>query len=67
MGGAFSTYGGEERCTQGFGGANLRERVHLGDPVVDGRIILKWIIRKWDVWVLTGSSWLMIGIGGGLL
>jgi hypothetical protein len=22
---------------------------HLGDPGVDGRIILIWIIRKWDV------------------
>jgi hypothetical protein len=23
----------------------------LGDPDVDGRIILKWIFRKWDVGV----------------
>jgi hypothetical protein len=22
---------------------------HLGDPCVDGRIILRWISRKWDV------------------
>jgi len=29
----------------------------LGDPGVDGRIILRWIFRKWDVWGLwTGSS-----------
>jgi len=30
-----------ERCIQGFGGENLRERDHLGDPGVDGRIILR--------------------------
>jgi hypothetical protein len=26
----------------------LREREHLEDPSVDGRIILRWIFRKWD-------------------
>ena len=29
---------------------------HLGDPGVDGRIILRWIFRTWDVGVSTGSS-----------
>ena len=29
---------------------------HNGDPDVDGRIILKWIFRKWGVGVWTGSS-----------
>jgi len=48
MGRACSTYGEEERCIQGFGGGNLRERDHLGDPGVDGRIILKWIFKTWE-------------------
>jgi len=43
-------HGGEERCIQGFGG----ERDHLVDPRVDGRIILKWIFRKWD----GGMGWI---------
>jgi hypothetical protein len=31
-----------------FGGGNLMERDQWGDPNVDGRIILKRIVRKWD-------------------
>jgi len=30
----------------GFWWVNLRERDHLRDPDVDGRIILRWIFRK---------------------
>ena len=64
---ACSAYGGEERRVQGFGGGNLRERDHLGDPGIDGRIILRWIFREWDVGVWTGSSWLRIGASDGHL
>jgi len=46
---------------------NLRERHHLGDPGIDGRILLRWNYRKWDVGVRTGLSWLRIGTGGGHL
>ena len=29
-------------------GGNMRDRDHLEDPGTDGRIILRWIFRKWD-------------------
>ena len=48
-------------------GGNLRERDHLGEPDLDWRIILRWIFRKWDLGIWTGSSWLRIGTGGGQL
>jgi hypothetical protein len=35
-----------EACT-GFWWGDLRERDHGGDPGVDGRIILRWIFRKY--------------------
>jgi len=38
--------------------------IYWGDPGKDGRIILRWIFRKWDVGVWTGSRWLWIGTGG---
>ena len=28
---------------------NLMVRDHLGDPGVDGRILLRWILKMWDV------------------
>jgi len=40
-------WGRGEGCT-GFWWGNLRERDHWGDPDVDGRIILRWIFRKWE-------------------
>jgi len=55
---------GERRGVYGIWVEKLEERVHLEDPGVDGRIIIRWIFRKWDVGVWTGSSWLRIGTGG---
>jgi hypothetical protein len=40
---------------------------HLDDPDVNGRIILRWIFRKWFVRVWTGSIWLRIRTSGGPL
>ena len=50
----------------GFWWGNLRERDDLDDPGVDGGIILRWILRKWDGggrW--TSLIWLRIETGGG--
>jgi len=59
-------YGGGKAYT-GFWWGNMTERDHMGHPGVDGRIILRWIFRKWDVGMCTGSNWLRIGTGGGHL
>jgi len=40
-------WGRREGCTL-FWWRNLRERDHWGDPDADGRIILRWIFRKWE-------------------
>jgi hypothetical protein len=45
----------------GFWWGNLRESDNLGDPSVDGRIMLRWIFRKWYRVVWTGLKWLGIG------
>jgi hypothetical protein len=58
---------GERDVHTGFWCGDLREGAHLGDPGVDGRIILKWIFKKWERGAWTGLSWLRIGTGGGLL
>jgi hypothetical protein len=49
----------------GFGWENLKDRDHLEDTGIDGRIILRMIFRKWDVRAWAGSRWLRIGTGGG--
>jgi len=43
---------GRGEAYRGFWWGNLGERDHLGDPGIDGRIMLQWIFRKWDMdWI----------------
>jgi hypothetical protein len=55
MGGACSAYGERTGLYRVLVG-KPEESDHLGDPGVDRRIILRWIFRKWDVGVWTGST-----------
>jgi hypothetical protein len=45
--------GRREACI-GFWWENLRERDNSVDPCVDGRVILRWIFRKWN----GGMDWI---------
>jgi hypothetical protein len=49
----------------GFWWENLRGTDHLEDPGVDGKIIIRWIFRKWVEAAWTGLIWLRTGTGGG--
>jgi hypothetical protein len=54
---------GRREC-RGCWWGSKRERGHWGDPGVDGRIILAWIFRKWDVGGWIGLDKLRIETGG---
>jgi hypothetical protein len=46
---------------------DLKERDHLKHIGIDGRIVLNWIFKKWDVGAWKGLIWLRIGTGSGCL
>ena len=58
---------GERRCVYRVLGGEPKKGDHFEDPGKYGRIILRWIFRKWNVGVWTGSIWLRIGAGDGHL
>jgi hypothetical protein len=58
---------GRGEVYSGIWWGNQRDRDYLEDPGIIGKIILRWIFRKWDMGMWTGSSWFRIGTGGGHL
>jgi len=53
---------GEDKCMEDFGGETEVQRL-LENLVVDGSIMLKWVLRKYDgrawtefIWLSTGTS-----------
>ena len=58
---------GKGEVHTGFWWGNLRGRDHLGDPGIDGKIILNWIFGNWDGGAWTGLIWLRIWTSGRLL
>jgi len=64
MGGTCSTFGGRGEVYTGFKWGNRTERDHLEDPGIDGRIILRWILRKCFRRAWTGFFWFRVGTDG---
>jgi len=64
MGGACGTYGGEEKCVQGFGG-ETRGKETTWKTGLGWKIILKLIFKTWNEEAWTGLIWLKIGTCGG--
>jgi hypothetical protein len=58
---------GEREVHTGFWWGDLGEGDHLGDPGVDGRVILKCIFKKRGGGAWTELSWHRMRTGGGLL
>jgi hypothetical protein len=51
------------RCTEGLE-EKRKERDHLKDIGLDGRIILKWTLNKYGGLVWTGFIWVRVRTGG---
>jgi hypothetical protein len=62
----YSVHERGEKCVHSFTGKTSRLRDHLGDQDVDGRIALKWLLKKQGVRKETEFIWFRTGTSGGL-
>jgi hypothetical protein len=62
----FSECGTEEVPT-GFSWRDMMKTDHFEDLSVDGRIILKWMFKEWELEAWTGLLWFKMGTGSGRL
>jgi hypothetical protein len=53
MGEACGTHGRYEKCIQNSGRTKLKGIDRLADLGIDGMVILKWSLNKWDISVWT--------------
>jgi hypothetical protein len=60
------TWDRRENCAR-FWWKSQKERDHLKDQVIDGRMGSAWVLGRLAGGVYSGSSWLRIGTSGGLL
>jgi hypothetical protein len=58
MGWAWSAYGGEKKRIYRVLVGKPEGKGRLGEPGIDGKIILRCIYRKYDMRVWSGSRWL---------
>jgi len=54
----------EKKCMSGFRLETQKRTDHVEDLGVDGRIILKGILKTWNLGVWIGFVWLRVGTWG---
>jgi hypothetical protein len=57
----------DDKCIQNFRWKIWRGGKGFEEPVVDARIILKWVLKEWDAMVWTGLNCFRRGTSNGLL
>jgi len=58
MGGECSTYVRDDKCGDNFTPKHWKISEYVGDLLIDGKIILKRILREYDATMWTGFIWL---------